>query len=147
MPAPRRFDHDEARRRYTAGATLSELAAEFGVSPTAVRRAVDARARARMDAYSARYLEHRRTPCCGGCGRLVWTYAAPQRSGYCPACYALTFWRKEQHGTEAEYRNWGCRCEACTRAASEARRRRRERSRVLRPDGRLDQPAQPEEAA
>lgn len=128
-PAPRVFDHDEARRRHEAGESAAKIARDVGVSATAVLRAVNPAVRARMDAYSRSFLERMRTPCRGGCRRLVWTYATAS-SGYCRACYAEKFRRKVQHGTETEYRNHGCRCEACTRAASAAKRRRRERSRV-----------------
>ena len=44
----RKFDHDEARRRRAEGKTYRELAAEFGVSETAVLRVCNPAAEAKM---------------------------------------------------------------------------------------------------
>lgn len=48
----RKFDHDEARRRYAAGESKTALAREYSVSSTAVARVVDRRVAKRMYAYT-----------------------------------------------------------------------------------------------
>lgn len=127
MGAPRRFDHDEARRLRAQGLTYHAIGLRLGVSDTAVARACDPRVRRNFALASRRRLEAQRTPCRGGCGLLVWTHR-PGHSGYCRACLGERR-NVARHGTETEY-NQGCRCEACTAAATTARRRRRENTRV-----------------
>jgi hypothetical protein len=128
MPLLRHFDHDEARRLRAAGWTYKALAARYGVTDGAVRYQCDPAVRARMDARVYQILRDGRTQCRGGCGKLVWTYARPERTGYCIACLAAKrrAETKVQHGTEVRYRNYGCRCDLCRDASAEARRRRRE---------------------
>jgi hypothetical protein len=127
---PRKFDHDEARRRHKAGETAAALAREFGVSHTAVLRAVNPKIRKRLDSYSLEYNRDHRTPCLGGCGRLVWTYATPEASGYCPQCSGALR-RTAPHGTETRYTGPDkCRCEPCRLAATAAKKARRNRHKV-----------------
>ena len=65
MAAPRRFDHDEARRRYAAGETRRALAAEYGVTTGAVYLATDWHARARGAASASEWQKLGRCPDCG----------------------------------------------------------------------------------
>jgi hypothetical protein len=60
----RRFDHDEARARHTAGEKILALAIEYGVSETAVSRALDPRRRERDNEATRRW----RTGTCEDCG-------------------------------------------------------------------------------
>lgn len=92
--ARRRFDHDEAARRHTAGESYASLAADYGVNEQAVYQAVkritDPAWAVRDNAYH-RDLQRskRRTACAGdGCDRLVWTHT-PGSSGLCPRCFGL----------------------------------------------------------
>ena len=126
---PRSFDYDEALRLRDQGLSYAEIGARLGVSDTAARNACDPRARIQQRRATRRAIEAARTPCRGGCGVLVYMHNKGS-SGYCKACYAERFWRIEKHGTEKEYVSWGCRCHACTAAASAARRARRLRSQV-----------------
>lgn len=128
MGRPRSFDYDEAKRLRKLGLSYDEIGVRLGVSTNAVARACDPAFRRRQDALSKRAIEELRHPCFGGCGVLVWGHVAG--SGYCRACFAERFQRREVHGTECEYVTHGCRCGECTRAATEAKRMRRERSRV-----------------
>lgn len=129
MAAPRKFDYDDARRRYANGESGIALAAEYGVSSQAVYRAVNDKMRERMDDAASAYMRDHRTICKGGCGRLVWTYAMAHRSGYCPTCNGLRL-RAAEHGTEVRYSSpYKCRCDLCRQAASAAKRARREASR------------------
>lgn len=125
----RKFDHEEAQRRFRAGVSITAIAKDAGVSWQAVQRVVRPAVRKRMDASSRRHIEWQREPCRGGCGVLVWMHTR-DRSGFCRSCYAEKFLRKVQHGTENEYTVWGCRCEPCREASSAARRKRRLRSLV-----------------
>lgn len=127
----RRFDHDEAFARWQAGESFVELAAGYGVGYNAVRQAVlrrDPAHRERMNTYSR---ERLRKPCIRGCGRLAWHHMG--RPGVCAECARAE--RRAQaeaqdnHGTETRYK-LGCRCEICRKGASDAKRRRREASRV-----------------
>lgn len=126
MGRPRKFDWDEARRLRAEGLTYREIGERLGVSHHAVNCACDAAVRMRKRADTKRRLEASRVPCRGGCGVLVWMQGG--RSGYCLSCLGERR-RVVRHGTENEYRQ-GCRCEPCRLAASEAKRRRREQSRV-----------------
>jgi hypothetical protein len=124
---PRSFDYDEAKRLRSEGLSYREIGRRLGVSDTAVQRACDPAYRRRQRASGERWIEEQRHPCFGGCGVLVWHHQAA-RSGYCRACFGE---RRNvvRHGTENEYRQ-GCRCRDCTTAAAEAKRRRRQKSRV-----------------
>lgn len=133
MAAPRKFDHDEARRLRAEGMTYTELARRMGVNFTAVKRVCDEEVRKRMDAEAARWTrDNSRIPCRGGCGRLVWMHQ-PGRSGYCPTCFGqkITEANGPMHGTPTGYGSIRrCRCEDCRRAATEAKRRFRESRKV-----------------
>lgn len=65
--AQRKFDHDEARRRYAAGETKAGIARDFGVTRTAVLRVVSPGYRAKQEVRLAEYYERNRVPC-EGCG-------------------------------------------------------------------------------
>lgn len=54
----RKFDHDEARKRWLKGETVADLAREYNVSYAAVARAVDWRVRVRMDATTREYMSN-----------------------------------------------------------------------------------------
>ena len=82
---PRKFDHDEARARHTGGETLAELAAEYGVSPTAIRRVVDPATRRRMVQRTRR---HVMSGCCPDCGQEG-TTVVEGRPSRCTACSDL----------------------------------------------------------
>ena len=80
----RKFDHEQAKRRYAAGERIADLAREYGVSPAAVVFAVDARAAARNRNAVAEY--HRRgNPsqywACPECG------ARARKGHHCRACF------------------------------------------------------------
>lgn len=78
----RKFDYDEAKRRRSAGESLTSIAAAFGVSPAAVARATNGRTRAMMDENSRRWLaEHPPRDLCE-CGR-----EKDRRSARCRACW------------------------------------------------------------
>lgn len=66
--AQRKFDHDEARRRYAAGESMGALASEFGVSRNAVFRVVNARYAESQKRAREAYYERNRVPC-EGCGK------------------------------------------------------------------------------
>lgn len=91
----RKFDYAEAKRMRKRGLSYGQIARELGVSPTAVQRAVDPEKRKQMEEKTAAYIrDHRRQPCKGGCGTLVWMNqpdyptkdGVKQRSGFCRAC-------------------------------------------------------------
>jgi hypothetical protein len=126
MAAPRRFDHDEARRRYAAGESQPALAREYGVSVQSVFRVVTPN-RQRVLEHEIDYQRRRlRVPCPGGCGAVVW-----KRSGRIPLCPVCTgkARRKVEHGTPGRYRR-GCHCDVCRAAATADRRERRERRKI-----------------
>lgn len=129
--ARRRFDHEEAIRRYQNGEIIHRLAREYGVTDAAVRRVVNPEVRAKMHAAAAEFLASQRQPCVGGCGRLVWMHGPRPKTGLCQRCYAAKLRAEHvpQHGTENEYK-LGCRCGACTAAITALRRERRHRTRV-----------------
>lgn len=87
MPKPRIIDYEEAKSLRAGGCTYSEIAAVYGVSASAVRQAVDERARARRLAYSAQW----------------------QRRGLCPDCGA-------QSTSHRADRSDSTRCRACASA-------------------------------
>lgn len=81
----RAFDHEEAARLREQGWTQQRIADHFGVSVAGVRRVLVPSERARMDAYSKRWIkEHYKRPCIRGCGRLAWHH--PGRRGICQTC-------------------------------------------------------------
>lgn len=88
MSGPRKFDHDEARRRHAAGESYVSIARDLGVAPTAVARACDWRIRASMDAYNAMRQRVNGNPSmyrgtCVDCGGRCNT-----RARRCDACHA-----------------------------------------------------------
>lgn len=61
---------------------------------------------------------------CKDCGEPTWgRYSV---TGLCRKCVGIRKRKPIKHGTETGYNN-GCRCEECTCAASDARRKRRRR--------------------
>jgi hypothetical protein len=78
----RKFDWDEARRRHAAGETLAEIARDLGVTPNAVRFAVNDRARIRAELRAS-----------------AW-----QMLGACPDCGA----RASRNGTDGQHRCTAC---------------------------------------
>lgn len=75
MAAPRRFDHDEARRRYAAGERVSDLAREYGVTDKAIYLVVSDRCAASHERARANYYARRRVPC-EACGKQCLDAAA-----------------------------------------------------------------------
>lgn len=63
MPAKRKFDHDDARRRYAAGEGPTALAREYGVSVNAVRYVVNDNDAANSRKQSAHYYARHTVPC------------------------------------------------------------------------------------
>jgi len=101
----RHFDHDEARRLRAEGWSWAKLADRFGVTPLAVTRVCNPDVAARMLAKSNEATRRKRTPCRGGCGRLVWMHQKG-RSGYCAECVA-------RRKTAADVRDGELRCTQC----------------------------------
>ena len=82
MAAPRRFDHDEARRLYAEGWSLAQLARRFGVRYQSIKLAVDPAHREQRNNWRREhYLESGRCP---ECGAPVWGHmrAATSMNGY-----------------------------------------------------------------
>ena len=84
MGAARRFDHEEARRRFAAGESLASLARAFGVSWSAVQHAVDAEARARDRAAGRRFTERHHVAECEECGGRALSLDAPGKRAHNP---------------------------------------------------------------
>lgn len=81
----RRFDWDEARRRFAAGESACAIARSFGVSRTAITRVVDDGTYERMRQTCLRLAEKGATcPGCGGRMALTTRYGG----GLCRACVA-----------------------------------------------------------
>lgn len=126
MPVARKFDHDEAKRRYDAGENILSLSKSFAVSKSSIRRAIFPEVKARMDRAASNHTYNKRVPCRGGCGRKVWMHnKGTNPSGLCPRCYGKSIRKELQHGTEHKYTRDKCRCVKCIAAASAARRARR----------------------
>jgi hypothetical protein len=134
MGRPRAFDWDEAKRLRAQGLTYREIGERLGVSGQSVMCACDAAVRRRHRAQSRTLHESYRDPCRGGCGVLVSYRGLKPSTGYCKECWAervrFEAEMRDSHGTESRYTKLGCRCALCRAAASEAKRKRRERSRV-----------------
>lgn len=76
----RKFDHEQARARHAAGETMAALAREYGVSPAAVRRAVDDKFRVASDARTSARLASGVCPDCGApCTNRPGTTCVPCR--------------------------------------------------------------------
>lgn len=84
MAGPRKFDHDKARARRAAGESVASLAERYGVTETAIRVAVDARARLRYEMYQAQ----RQRSVCGECGDPCSWNPSQQEAPRCRACHA-----------------------------------------------------------
>jgi hypothetical protein len=133
MGRPRSFDYSEAQALRAQGLSYREIGERLGVSGNSVARACDPAYRRRQSESARRVTEGYRDPCRGGCGVLVTYRGLKPSTGYCIDCWhervRFAAEMRDNHGTESRYR-LGCRCLACRRAASEAKRRRREQSRV-----------------
>jgi hypothetical protein len=82
----RKFDHDDARRRFAEGETAQELAARYGVTTNAVRHALDPdRARRWHTTAQANF---RAKLACADCGKGMThrTTRAPDGRVLCVAC-------------------------------------------------------------
>lgn len=71
MPVPRRFDYDAARARHAAGESAKDLAAEFGVTTSAIYRVTQPGRIEREVAYNRRWRTGRCEDCGGPAMRLV----------------------------------------------------------------------------
>lgn len=133
MSRPRAFDYEEARRLRREGLSYVEIGRRLGVSANSAAKACDPGFRRRQDEAARRRSEWYREPCRGGCGVLVSYRGLRETTGYCVDCFnerrRFQAEMRDSHGTESRYR-LGCRCLDCRRAASAARKQRRERSRV-----------------
>lgn len=104
----RKFDHDEARLLHSAGESYSALADRYGVTIQAVRRVCDERVRSDMEALTKEYMRtHFRSPCLGGCGRLV-LRGGGKRSGYCRCCS-----KSRRDAARTDIREGELRCSKC----------------------------------
>lgn len=88
MAAPRRFDHDECRRRHAAGESTYALAARYGVSQPSIYLAVNAAYRARQATRASAWQRDGRCPDCGG--QATRTGRAQHRCQACAAKRAAT---------------------------------------------------------
>lgn len=88
MPQPRKFDHDEARRRYTAGEKASALAAEFGVTSNAVLRIASPGAGEAFKRASAAFYARNHVPC-EVCGKSCLGLTITSKAKRCPDGRAL----------------------------------------------------------
>lgn len=80
----RRFDHDEARRRYAAGESVAALAREYGVTESAVYLVVSAKQAASARALHERYRTADRCERCGAVKSLFSRYTSGSR--LCRSC-------------------------------------------------------------
>jgi hypothetical protein len=132
MGAPRKFDHDEAQRRWHAGESLSTLAREFDVSETAVWFVVSPRGRARKAELQERAkaptgtcwacggpqnkISARRGHACAACANKMKVKAIGDRV-YCPVC-DLWLVRDEFRPTKKRpARGVAAMCRSCETAA------------------------------
>jgi hypothetical protein len=135
MARPPKFDHDEAYARWQAGETFAELALAYDVTDSAVYQVVKRRDPEWVAAHNRYHREWQRKnyrqPCVRGCGRLAWWTV--RTNGRCRECFhaerRAEADARDNHGTESRYSR-GCRCPECRAQASDAKRRRREASRV-----------------
>lgn len=90
MPQPARYDHAEAVRRWREGVPTGHLAAEYGVSMSAINQAIlraDPYTRELLNKRSREYLRRRyKRPCAGGCGRDAWWGPSRSATGLCSRC-------------------------------------------------------------
>ncbi len=71
----RKYDHDECRRLYAQGASVSELAERYGVTTTAITICVDPEARARNYARASAFYK----TSCEDCGNPCLIASAPMK--------------------------------------------------------------------
>lgn len=145
----RKFDHEEAQRRYDAGESYKELAAEYGVTPNAVWNVVTAAGRRA----SARSQENQRARTvgqgrCERCGAPTNLQAQRYGSRLCRSCVAddratsvresellchgCGEWKADEdfpHKSSARVRRRG-RSSYCRACETLARQRYRERHKV-----------------
>lgn len=69
------------------------------------------------------YRLSRLVDCANRCGRKI--KPRKEHSGLCASCSYAARRGPDKHGTETQYTNRGCRCDACRKAATAARNRRR----------------------
>ena len=130
----RKFDHEDAQRRYATGETIAALAAEYGVTAKAVERVVRPEVRARMYAAASLHGHRYRHDTCA-CGARKDKRAARCRDchlrevlgevfdahGYlrcnrCNCYLPLTEFGFDAHKRERAFRRAYCReCEARAR--------------------------------
>lgn len=106
----RKFDHEEAKRRYEAGESPAALAREYGVTINAVRRVVIPGERARMAATALEHHRRKGNPSqywdCPDCG-------ARARKGHrCRACYLIARYEERPQPIDAVGRVYCYRCRA-----------------------------------
>lgn len=103
----RKFDHDKARRLHLQGMAIAEIARRLGVSATAVDRVTNPERARQMDEQTKKFMwKHRRKPCKGGCGRLVWT-TEKGRTGMCLRCVGKLQTRNEVREGELKCKRCG----------------------------------------
>lgn len=133
----RKFDWDEARDRRAAGESVRSLAAEYGVSRTAIRRAIDPATYAQMAETTSRFMRSGTCVDCGGqCSRYhercipcqARSQATTARDGelQCMICRewkpdaAFPRNRSEKHGRRGRHG----RCRSCDTKERQAYRER-----------------------
>lgn len=96
MSGPRRFDHEEAVRRWQAGETQTDLAAEYGVTKKAVSMAIlrltDPEWVEQNRTYHREYMRRTLRVECPGCGGIRWAPQGARReqaTGLCIRCKNL----------------------------------------------------------
>jgi len=82
----RKFDHDAARARYAAGESVTAMAREFGVHPTAVWRVVSSRI---IESIRERAQKRKSAGVCDDCGGPMHMGSRYNGSTHCHDCSAL----------------------------------------------------------
>lgn len=113
MSAPRRFDHDEARRLRAEGVRVVEIAGRFGVSKNAIHLVVNDDYRARQRAYHAAW---QKSGVCADCGGPCIREAHPSQGAHgVPLCIVCagrrnrTRFRYDAEGAVTEIRCSTCK--------------------------------------
>jgi hypothetical protein len=89
MGAARKFPHEEAQALYASGEKIASIARRYDVTSGAIRRVVDWRTRARMDAASHAFLRRVSATTCIDCGGPCVKNPYQDRGiGRCRACAA-----------------------------------------------------------